>query len=135
MSCPCTCLAGSSRTTGEYTAVLAGVHTLSAQASYPAAQCRYHFTLEETQAQPFVSRATDGTDKSPINTRTDTFLSVGMDPRKCSQLDVIALSKPLITLPYRSLCVPAVQLHTLKPAAGLSTANRTPATVTGQRRY
>lgn len=55
--------------------------------------------LEETPAQIISFQSTDGTDKSPINMCTDKFLSVGMDPRKYSPVDVITLSKPLITLP------------------------------------
>lgn len=78
-----------------------------------------------------VSRATDGTDKSPINMCTDKFLSVGIDPRKRSPVDAIALSKPLITLSCVSFCILETQSHTLKPTLGPSAANFTHASAKG----
>lgn len=60
----------------------------------------------------------------------DKFLSVGMDPQKCSPVDAITLSKPLIT----ALCVilhPRGASRTLRPTLGLSAANFTYASVKG----
>lgn len=91
--------------------------------------------LEETQAQTLVSRGTDGTDKSPINTCADKFLSVGTDPRKYSPGDVITLSKPLITLPCEPFCVLEIQPQTLKPALGLSSVKSTHTSVAVRGTY
>lgn len=65
-----------------------------------------------------VFRATDGTDKTSINMCTDKFLSAGIDPRKCSPVDAITLSKPLITLSNVSFCIPETQSHSMKSALG-----------------
>lgn len=49
---------------------------------------------------------------------TDKFLSMGIDPRKCSPVDAITLSKLLITLSFVSFCIPETQPHSIEPALG-----------------
>ena len=95
--------AGSPRTTREDTAVLAGVHK-----AISAGFLHGHSVLLSVSLwrKPRPSHSFPEPQMVQItlqSIRTDTPLSVGMDPRKRSQVAVIPLNKPLITQPHGSL--------------------------------